>query len=502
MRRWRQTKIVATLGPASASDDMLERLFEAGADVFRFNFSHGTHDEHARQLKRVRALEQHVGRPIGVLADLQGPKLRVGRFDDAKIRLEAGDPFRLDLSDEPGCVRRVHLPHPEIFAALRPGAQLLLDDGRVCLGVSACGADFADTRVIVGGSLSNNKGVNLPDVVLDLSPLTEKDRGDLAFALEMGIGLVALSFVQRPADVEEAKRLIGGRAHLISKLEKPSAIEALEEIVELTDGAMVARGDLGVELPPETVPAIQKRIIRACRLAGKPVIVATQMLDSMILSPTPTRAEASDVANAVYEGADAVMLSGETAVGRHPVTAVRMMDRIIKHSESDPAYAELLNAGQAKPKRTTADTITESASRASMTLPAAAIVTFTSSGATALRAARRRPPVPILALTPSLWVARNLAGVWGIHALKVDILDDTLDMEALAVQIARAESFAQDGDHLVITAGLPLKVMGPTNVMRLVQVQSEARSDQVDLWQEMPSTPRPHLPTNGGVNAG
>lgn len=471
MRRSRQTKIIATIGPASGSDEMLENLFYAGADVFRFNFSHGSHAEHAAQLQRVRALEQRVGRPIGVLADLQGPKLRVGRFAEGKVSLEAGEPFRLDMSAEPGCVRRVQLPHPEIFAALQPGAQLLLDDGRVCLAVTACGVDFANTRVVAAGVLSNNKGVNLPDVVLDVSPLTEKDRRDLEFALEMGISLIALSFVQRPEDVEEAKSLIGGRAHLISKLEKPSAIDELEEIIELTDAVMVARGDLGVELPPETVPAIQKQIIRSARQAGKPVVVATQMLDSMITAPTPTRAEASDVANAVYEGADAVMLSGETAMGRYPVQAVRMMERIIKHSESDPAYPELLNAGQAKPKRTTADTITESASRASLTLPTAAIVTFTSSGGTALRAARRRPPVPILALTPSLRVARDLAGVWGIHAVEVAILDDHMDMEALAVRVATEENFAARGDHLVITAGLPLRTMGPTNVMRLVQVE-------------------------------
>lgn len=482
MRRSRHTKIIATIGPASASEDMLARLFQAGADVFRLNLSHGTHEEHAEQLRRVRALEERVGYPIGVLADLQGPKLRVGRFANAKVSLEADALFRLDLSDEPGCAKRVQLPHREIFDALHPGAQLLLDDGRLCLSVTTCGPDFADTKVVTGGTLSNNKGVNLPNVVLDVSPLTEKDRRDLEFALDIGISLVALSFVQRPEDVEEAKHLIAGRAHLISKLEKPSAIDKLEEIVELTDGVMVARGDLGVELPPETVPAIQKRIIRTCRQAGKPVIVATQMLDSMISAATPTRAEASDVANAVYEGADAVMLSGETAVGKYPVAAVGMMDRIIKHSETDPVYPELLNAGQAKPKRTTADTITESASRASATLPTAAIVTFTSSGATALRAARRRPPVPILALTPSLQVARNLAGVWGIHAVQVDILDDHLNMETLAVKVASENGFARSGDNLVITAGLPLHTMGPTNVMRLVQVQD----GQPEFRREMP----------------
>lgn len=471
MRRSRQTKIVATIGPASGGADMIASLVHAGVDVFRFNFSHGTYEEHAERLKTVRAIEERLGQPIGVFADLQGPKLRVGAFADSTVFLEPGRSFRLDLSEEPGSVERVQLPHPEIFAALHPGADLLLDDGRLHLSVSNCGPDFADTKVVTGGPLSNNKGVNLPNVVLDFSPLTEKDRRDLEFALEMGISLIALSFVQRPEDVEEAKRLIDGRAHLISKLEKPSAVQHLEEIVELTDAVMVARGDLGVELPPETVPAIQKRIIRTCRQAGKPVIVATQMLDSMISAPTPTRAEASDVANAVYEGTDAVMLSGETAVGKHPEAVVRMMERIISHSENDPTYRELLNASQARSKRTTADTITESASQASTTLPAAAIVTFTTSGATALRASRRRPPVPILALTPSLEVARNLTCAWGVNAVKVDAMDNGADMEAVAVRVATEAGFVKDGDHLVITAGLPLHEMGVTNVMRLVKVR-------------------------------
>jgi pyruvate kinase len=345
-----------------------------------------------------------------------------------------------------------------------------LDDGKLRLEVTACGADFADTRVLVGGPLSNNKGVNLPNALLGVSPLTPKDRRDLEFALGQGIGIIALSFVQRPEDVEEVQQIIAGRAHLVAKLEKPSAVEQLDEIVELTDSVMVARGDLGVELPPETVPAIQKRIIRTCRQAGKPVIVATQMLDSMVTSPTPTRAEASDVANAVYEGADAVMLSAETAVGEHPVRVVEMMDRIIKKTEQDPIYPELLNAGQAKPKRTMADTITESAKQAAITLPASAIVTFTNSGATALRAARKRPPVPILALTPSADIARSLCLVWGVHAVEVQAMDDYENMEIVAIQIATESSFARSGDNLVITAGLPLQTSGPTNIMRLVRI--------------------------------
>jgi pyruvate kinase len=483
MRRSRQTKIVATVGPDSGTEQMLARLFQAGADCFRFNFSHGSHEEHAARLRLVRKLEERVGRPIGVVADLQGPKLRIGRFTDSSILLEADNRFRLDLVDEPGAAERVQLPHPEIFAALRPGAELLLDDGKVQLEVTACGPDFADTKVLIGGPLSNNKGVNLPDVVLNVSPLTEKDRRDLAFALDIGIGLIALSFVQRPADIQEARRLIDGRAHLMAKLEKPTAVEHLEEIVDMSDGVMVARGDLGVELPPETVPAIQKRIVRSCRKAGKPVVVATQMLDSMVTSPTPTRAEASDVANAVYEGADAVMLSAETAVGKHPVRVVEMMDRIIRQTEADPAYPELLNAGLAKPRATTSDTIMESASQACMTLPAVAIVTYSSSGATALRAARRRPAVPILALTPDADVARSLAAVWGIYAMEAERTESYVDMESLAVEIAAAEGFARNGDMLVITAGLPLQTSGGTNVMRLVKVQ---RSEPADRARHRP----------------
>ena len=472
MRRSRQTKIVATIGPSTTSEEQLAALFRAGADVFRFNFSHGTHAEHAERLKTVRSIEKAIGRPIGVFADLQGPKLRVGTFDKGMVHLEPGDRFRLDLDDEPGDANRAPLPHPEIFAALRPGTILLLDDGKLRLEVTTCCPDFADTRVVVGGPLSNHKGVNLPDVMLDVSPLTEKDRSDLEFALAIGFDAIALSFVQRPEDVEEARILIAGRAKLISKLERPSAVECLEEIIHVTDSVMVARGDLGVELPPETVPSIQKRIVRASRQAGRPVIVATQMLDSMITSHTPTRAEASDVATAVYEGADAVMLSAETAIGNHPARVVDMMNRIIRHTENDPIYGDTLNAGQTRPAATMADAITEAASQALETLPAAAIVTFTSSGSTAVRAARTRPMAPILALTPSIQVARELSLVWGLHAIRVVELDDYEDMEAVAVRNAVEAGVAVAGDNLVITAGLPLRIAGVTNIMRLVRVKA------------------------------
>lgn len=470
MRRTTRTKIVATLGPSTSTEEQIARLFEAGADVFRLNFSHGTHDEHADRFHMIRRVEQRYGRPIGIFADLQGPKLRLGTFADGRIKLATDDTFRLDLSDEPGNQQRAPLLHPEIFEALRPGTDLLLDDGKVRLEVVECGSDFADTRVAVGGALSNHKGVNLPNVLLDVSPLTEKDRKDLEFALHLGIGLVALSFVQRPEDIVEAKELIGDRAKLIAKLEKPSAIEHLYEIVDLTDGIMVARGDLGVEMPPQEVPVLQKRIIRACRYAGKPVIVATQMLESMIISPTPTRAEASDVATAVYEGADAVMLSGETAAGDYPVEAVKMMEDIIESVERDPQYRTVLDAVLVKPEPTNSDAITAATRKVAETISAAAIVTYTASGSTTLRATRERPSVPILALTPKRRTARDLTVAWGVHSLQVGDFHHFDEMIAEAVRRAAEVGLVKAGDSLVLTAGLPLGVPGMTNVLRIVVV--------------------------------
>ena len=350
-RRNRNAKIVATLGPASADREKIEALFHAGADVFRLNFSHGTHDDHKQRLDTIRSIERDLGRPISVLLDLQGPKLRIGTFPGGPIQLEAGDSFRLDLDrDKPGDQTRAALPHPEIFAALTEGTDLLLDDGRVRLRVERCGPDFAETRVINGGPLSDRKGVNVPGVVLPLSALTEKDRKDLDFGLSLGVDWVALSFVQRPEDIREIKAIVQGRAGICAKLEKPAAITSLEEIVAETDAVMVARGDLGVEMPAEQVPAIQKRIVRACRQAGKPVIVATQMLESMVAAPVPTRAEASDVATAIYDGADAVMLSAESASGKYPVEAVRMMSSIIAQTEADPYYREAIEASHTPPR--------------------------------------------------------------------------------------------------------------------------------------------------------
>ena len=471
MRRTRNAKIVATLGPASSDPAVIRRLFLAGVDVFRLNFSHGSPADHGARLQALRELERETGRPIGILADLQGPKLRVGTFADGPVTLAQGQAFRLDLDPAPGSAQRVCLPHPEIFAALVPGAELLLDDGKLRVVVERCGADFADTRVAAGGRLSERKGVNVPGVVLPIAALTDKDRRDLALALELGADWIALSFVQRPQDVIEARALIGERAAIVVKLEKPSAVECLDEIVALADAVMVARGDLGVELPAERVPAIQKRIVRACRARGRPVIVATQMLESMIDSPVPTRAEASDVATAIYDGADAVMLSAESASGRHPVAAVEMMNRIIEQVEADPAYRQLIDASHrsARPGGDVAEAVCCAMRRAVTLLQAAAIVCYTHSGHTSLLAARERPESPILSLTPKLATARRLALVWGVHCVHTDDVADVDQMSEHACAVARRDGFADAGQFIVAIAGMPFGTPGTTNLIRIAK---------------------------------
>jgi pyruvate kinase len=472
MRRTRNAKIVATLGPASSDKATLRRLFAAGADVIRLNFRHGSEAEHRARFDALRELEREAGRPIGILADLQGPKLRVGTFADGPVLLSAEQDFRLDLDPAPGDARRVCLPHPEIFAALVAGAELLLDDGRLRLVVQRCGPGFADTRVLVGGRLSDRKGVNVPGVVLPIAALTPKDVGDLALALELGADWIALSFVQRPEDVAQARGLIGTRAAIVSKIEKPSAVERLEEIVALSDAVMVARGDLGVELAAERVPAIQKRIVRCCRRLGRPVIVATQMLESMVASPVPTRAEASDVATAVYDGADAVMLSAESAAGRYPVEAVDMMSRLIAEVEADPQHRRLIDASR-DPAAAASD-VTEAVCcavrHAVASLQAAAIVCYTGSGHTSLRAARERPDAPVLSLTPNLGVARRLALAWGVHSVHIDDVADVDQMSAVACATARREGFAEAGQSIVAIAGMPFGTPGTTNLMRIATV--------------------------------
>ena len=470
MHRGRHAKIVATLGPASSSPEMIRKLFEAGVDVFRLNFSHGDHVGHAERVRDIRAIERDLGRPIGIMADMQGPKLRVGTFADEKIELTAGDSFRLDLDPIPGDADRVNLPHKEIFAALEPDADLLLDDGKIRLRVRDHGPDFAQCEVIAGGPLSNRKGVNVPGVVLPLSPLTDKDRRDMQFALDQEVEWIALSFVQRPEDLAEARRLIAGRAAILTKFEKPAAIDRLEELVEMSDACMVARGDLGVEMPPEEVPVQQKRLVRQARHLGKPVIVATQMLESMIKSPAPTRAEAQDVASAVYDGADAVMLSAETAAGDYPLEAVEIMNRIICRVEADPVFRQVLEAQHEHPDPTAADAITAAARQVAETVNAAAIVTYTTSGSTTSRASRERPHAPILGLTANRRTARRLVLAWGVHTVVTKDVQSFTQMVDKACNIAREEGLAEPGQSLVITAGVPFGTPGATNILRLAWV--------------------------------
>jgi pyruvate kinase len=471
MRRNRNAKIVATLGPASTSRETIEALFNSGADVFRLNFSHGTHDDHQRRLDVIRSVEKDAGRPIGVLLDLQGPKLRIGTFANGPIALEKGAAFRLDLdAQRPGDNARVSLPHPEIFAALKPQTNLLLDDGRVQLRIERCGADFAETTVVVGGTLSERKGVNVPDVVLPLSAMTEKDRRDLEFGMTLGIDWLALSFVQRVEDIVEVRQVVGDRVGIVAKLEKPAAIGSLDAIVDEADAVMVARGDLGVEMPAEQVPAIQKRIVRACRKAGKPVIVATQMLESMVAAPVPTRAEASDVATAIYDGADAVMLSAESASGKYPVEAVRMMDLIILQTERDPYYREVIAASHAAPRANTSDAIGYAMRHVTGLLNAVATVAYTSSGYSALRMARERPCAPIVGMTPQTGTARRLALVWGVHPVLCKEVVDALEVSDLACETVRTEGFGNPGQTVVISAGMPFGTPGTTNLLRVAQI--------------------------------
>lgn len=470
MRRTRQARILATLGPASSDIDTIRALFKAGADVFRLNFSHGDHADHAARVETIRSIENELGRPIGIMLDLQGPKLRVGRLVDGKAQLTAGSSFRLDLDPTPGDAARAPLPHPEIFAAIHPGTELLLDDGRIRLRVEACDERSADTRVVVGGVLSDRKGVNVPGVVLPISPLTEKDLADLQFGLTLGVDWVALSFVQRPEDIIEARRLIGDKAWIMAKLEKPSAIDCLDAIVEQADGIMVARGDLGVELPPQKVPVLQRRIVRSARRAGKPVVVATQMLESMVNAPIPTRAEASDVATAIYDGADAVMLSAESASGRYPVEAVTIMDRIIHEVEADPAWRDALDASHVPAEPNTPDAICLALRDVTALLGPVATVAFTSSGFSTLRASRERPSAPILGLTPHISTARRLAMAWGVHAVPYEEIHDVNEMVDHAARAAVAGEYAGAGDLIVVIAGIPFGRSGTTNLLHVTRI--------------------------------
>lgn len=468
--RRRRVKILATLGPASATLDRIRALHAAGADAFRINMSHGTPEARASLIANIRALEKETGRPMTVLADLQGPKLRVGKFGGGPVELIRGATFVLDMDATPGDATRVQLPHKELFAAMAIGARLLLDDGKLVLRVTAVEPQRLVTEVVVGGRLSDNKGLNVPDVVVPLAALTAKDRSDLDFALDHGADWIALSFVQRPEDVAEARAIIRGRAALLAKIEKPQAMERLAEILELADAVMVARGDLGVELPPEQVPPAQKRIVAMARAAGKPVVVATQMLESMITSPSPTRAEVSDVATAIYDGADAVMLSAESAAGAWPVEAVAMMDAIARQVENDPLWFARVHFTETATSATTADALSAASGAIARTIGATAIACFTISGSTARRAARERATVPILCLTPKRETARRMGLVWGVHAVVTRDVGNFEEMVEKSKRTALRTGIAAGGNLLVLIAGVPFSTPGTTNVLHVVRL--------------------------------
>ena len=477
MRRLRRTKIVATLGPASSSPEMIGKLFNAGADVFRINMSHTSPDRMREIVAMIRGVERDTDRPIGILVDLQGPKLRLGTFKGGSAAVKTGDTFVLDSDATEGDATRAYLPHPEIFAGVEPGHTLLIDDGKVRLTVTAAQPKRMVTRVEIGGKLSDRKGVSLPDSTIPFSALAEKDRTDLEAALDAGIDWVALSFIQRPEDIAEAKKITRGRAVVMAKIEKPQAVHRLSEIIDLADALMVARGDLGVEMPLEKVPAVQKQMTRMGRATGKPIVVATQMLESMISSPVPTRAEVSDVATAIYEGADAVMLSAESAAGQYPVEAVEMMNRIARETESDPIYRGIIDAQRAVPEPTGADAIADAARHIADTLDLAAVICWTASGSTALRVARERPRPPVVALSPNMSTGRRLAAVWGVHCVVTEDAHDQDDMVERACRIAFKEGFAKAGQRVIVVAGVPLGTPGATDMLRIAYVGSDVTGD-------------------------
>jgi pyruvate kinase len=477
MKRSRRVKILATLGPASSDEAMIQKLHEAGADLFRINMSHASHEIMRDLIKRIRSVEARCGRPIGILTDIQGPKLRVGKFRDTKVELAPGDTFILDDNPEPGDEKRVHLPHPEILEAVEPGHRLLIDDGRLQLRVEQTDGKTVVCKVVSGTRISDRKGVSLPDTTIAGGALTDKDRKDLDAVIATGeVDWIALSFIQRPEDLAEVRKLVRGRAGLMSKIEKPQALERIDEIIELSDALMVARGDLGVEMPIESVPGIQKQLTRACRRAGKPVVVATQMLESMISAPVPTRAEVSDVATAVFEGADAVMLSAESAAGEYPVEAVSTMAAIARKVERDPHYPGIIYAQRPQPEATGADAISLAARQIAETLNLSAIVCYTSSGTTGLRAARERPDTPILALSPVIQTARRLSVVWGLHCVVTEDATDLDDMVDRACRIVNREGFGEPGDRIIVSAGVPLGTPGATNMLRIAYIGSDGQS--------------------------
>jgi pyruvate kinase len=480
--RSRKVRILATLGPSSNSPEMIRKLYLAGADAFRINMSHGAHEDYAERIAAIRALEKEFGRPTTILADLQGPKLRVGTFETGVAVLKPGAKFVLDRDETPGDTKRVNLPHPEIYQALLPDTRLLLDDGKLVLRVKSVSPEKIETEVEVGGTLSNRKGVNVPDVVVPMAAMTDKDRRDLSFAVQQHCDWIALSFVQRPEDLAEARKLMGGYGSLMAKIEKPAAVQRLDELLELADAVMVARGDLGVELPPYSVPPLQKQIVESARRLGKPVVVATQMLESMIKAPTPTRAEVSDVATAVYDGADAIMLSAETAAGDWPEEAVAMMDSIAHSVERDPGYLRRLHFTETAPDATTADALAEASAQITTTVSASAIACFTSSGSTVRRVARERPSAPILALTPRQDTARKLGLTWGVHAVRTKDIGSFEEMIGKARRMALRHELATAGQKIIVLAGVPFGTPGSTNVIHVASLRGDelkGREDEI-----------------------
>ena len=476
MRRNRRVKILATLGPASNTREMINKLFKAGADVFRINMSHTDHDTMRTLVTTIRQIEAEFVRPIGILCDLQGPKHRLGKFEGGKIEVKAGDRLSFDSDPAIGNSKRVQLPHPQILSALKPGDRILIDDGRVSMKAVECTPNSVLAQVVSGTKLSDRKGVSLPDTEIGESALTDKDRRDLDAAIAAEVDWVALSFVQRPEDLAEVRKIARGRVAIMAKIEKPQALACIDDIIDLADAIMVARGDLGVEMPLEAVPGIQKQIVRRCRKAGKPVVIATQMLESMITAPVPTRAEVSDVAGAVFEGADAIMLSAESAAGEYPVEAVSTMNSIAEHVEKDPNYRSIISAQRSEAEATGADAISLAAREIAETLNLAAIICYTASGTTGIRAARERPARPIVTLSPVIRTARRLALVWGLHCVVTEDASDLDDMVDRACRIAVEEDFAAPGDRVIITAGVPLRTPGSTNMLRIAFVSSDGRT--------------------------
>ena len=470
MKRQRNIKIIATLGPSTGNKQSIRELFEAGADAFRLNFSHGDCNEHLNNIKLIRELENSTGKHISIISDLQGPKIRIGKISKGFAVLKNGEQVRLDKNINLGNSKILPLHHQEIFPLVKKGHYILIDDGRVRLKVDKVGKNFIDSSIIIGGRITNNKGVNIPNLALPIKALTDKDIVNLKFSLKNEVDWIALSFVQRPKDVIEAHKLIAGRAGLMVKIEKPSALQKINKIIDLADAVMVARGDLGVELPIEDVPGIQKKLIRLARRMGKPVVVATQMLESMVNSPTPTRAEVSDVATAVYDGSDAVMLSEETSVGKFPIDAVSVMNRVAEKVEVDPLYRYIMDAEHPNPDPTTSDAITAAAGRVADTVSAKLIATYTTSGSTALRAARERPSVPILVLTPIKKTARRLTISWGLHCVETEDAHSMQDMVSRACDLARSEGLVKIGERIIITAGVPFGTPGTTNVFRIAKI--------------------------------